>query len=130
SATGRPISRQRLFLATRWPERLDGQKILEAGSGAGRFTEVLLTTGAFVYSFDFSSAVEANSSSNGRFDRLCLFQGDIFRIPLKREAFDKVLCFGVLQHTPDPEGAFKSLARHVNRGGEIVIDVYAKRLTA
>ena len=130
SHTGLPISRHRVFATTGWPERLDGQRILEAGSGAGRFTEVLLTTGAHVYSFDYSTAVDANAASNGASEQLCLFQADIFRIPMQPQSFDKVLCIGVLQHTPDPERAFKSLAAHVRPGGELVVDLYPKRLTA
>jgi len=130
SFTGRPISRQRLFATTHWPERLDGQRILEAGSGAGRFTEVLLSTGALLYSFDYSTAVDANFASNGQSDQLVLFQGDIFNIPLRPSSFDKVLCLGVLQHTPDPARAFSSLVRQVRPGGELVVDLYAKRLTA
>jgi len=130
SFTGLPISRTRVFETTRWPEQLRGQIILEAGSGAGRFTEVLISTGAFVYSFDYSAAVEANASNNEASDQLCLFQADIFRIPLKRATFDKVFCFGVLQHTPDPEAAFRSLATYVRPGGELAIDIYAKRATA
>ncbi len=47
SYTGLPISRNRLFSVTKWPDKLEGELILEAGSGAGRFTEVLLQTGAF-----------------------------------------------------------------------------------
>ena len=39
--------------------------ILEVGSGAGRFTEVLVTTGATVISCDLSSAVDANYRNNG-----------------------------------------------------------------
>jgi hypothetical protein len=34
----------------------------------------------------------------------------------------------VLQHTPDPERAFLSLASKVRPGGELVIDVYAKAI--
>ena len=130
SETGIPISRERLFATTQWAARLPGQTILEAGSGAGRFTEVLVTTGAFVYSFDFSAAVEANAANNGRADSLCLFQASVFDVPVKKAAFDKVLCLGVLQHTPDPERAFKCLAACVRPGGELVIDVYPRRLTA
>jgi SAM-dependent methyltransferase len=130
SVIGKPISRSRLFSATGWPERLDGQTVLEAGSGAGRFTEVFVTTGAMVYSFDYSSAVDANRASNGRSDRLCLFQADLFNIPVRKRGFDKVFCFGVLQHTPDPERAFRSLASHVKPGGQLAVDIYAKRLTA
>ena len=130
SHTEVPTSRDRLFASTGWPERMDGQRILEAGSGAGRFTQVLLTTGAFIWSFDVSAAVEANAATNGGPDRLCLFQGDILHIPLQKQAFDRVLCLGVLQHTPDPARAFQSLASHVKPRGYLAVDLYAKRLTA
>lgn len=130
SHTGLPISRTRLLTVTGWPPDLSGQSILEAGSGAGRFTEVLLATGAQVHSFDYSAAVEANFANNGHHPNLALFQGDIFRIPLPPASFDKVMCLGVLQHTPDPEGAFQSLSEMVKAGGELVIDVYAKTLAA
>jgi SAM-dependent methyltransferase len=128
SHTGLPISRNRLFEVTGWPERMEGETILEAGSGAGRFTEILLATGAEVFSFDYSSAVEANRLNNGHNRNLHLFQGDIFRMPLRKEAFDRVICLGVLQHTPDPRKAFESLARHLRPGGVLVVDVYPKRL--
>ena len=45
-------------------------------------------------------------------------------IPFPEEYFDKVICLGVLQHTPDPEKAFISLAKVVKPGGDLVIDVY------
>jgi len=128
SHTGLSISRDRLFEVTRWPKNMEGQTILEAGSGAGRFTEVLLETGVEVFSFDYSSAVDANFSNNVHYDNLHLFQGDIYNIPLRKYSFNKVLCLGVIQHTPDPEKAFKSLSQYVCAGGELVIDVYNKSL--
>jgi SAM-dependent methyltransferase len=130
SAVGLPISEKRLFLSTGWPRDLTGTRVLEAGSGAGRFTEVLLRTGASVYSFDYSSAVEANALNNAARRNLRLFQADILRIPLREAWFDHVLCLGVLQHTPDPERSFLSLARHVKPGGDLVIDVYRRSFAA
>lgn len=124
------LSRQRLFEATGWAADMSGQLILEAGSGAGRFTECLLNTGARVVSFDSSIAVESNLLNNGDSDRLQLFQADIHRIPLRAGSVDKVLCLGVLQHTPRPEESFKSLAKMPRRGGELVIDIYRKDLLA
>lgn len=125
SHTGLNISSSRIFETTQWNKNLKGQKILEAGSGAGRFTEVLLKTGADVYSFDFSTAVEANFTNNSKNENLFLFQGDIFNIPFEEGTFDKVFCLGVIQHTPDPYKAFQSLAKMVKPGGELVIDSYA-----
>ncbi len=130
SYTGLTISRDRLFGVTHWPQDLRGQRVLEAGSGAGRFTEVLATTGATIFSFDYSTAVDANFVNNGTHANVNLFQGDIFNIPLAPASFDKVLCLGVLQHTPDPARAFASLAAQVRRGGELVVDAYTRSLAA
>ena len=130
SYTGRPISERRLFDVTGWPTDLSGQVVLEAGSGAGRFTECLLKTGATVFSFDYSSAVEANARNNGSSERLFLFQADMRNIPLQRAAFDKVMCLGVLQHTPAPRECFRCLAEMVRPGGELVVDVYGKSAVA
>jgi SAM-dependent methyltransferase len=128
SHTGLPLTRDRYNLATHWPENLAGETILEAGSGAGRFTEILATTGADIVSFDLSSAVEANYRNNGHYPNVLILQGDIFNIPVREQSMDKVLCLGVIQHTPDPEAAFRSLARYVRPGGQLVIDSYASRL--
>jgi SAM-dependent methyltransferase len=134
SHSGLTISRDRVFGVSGWSEQapggMRGQRILEAGSGAGRFTEVLLSTGAEVWSFDFSAAVDANWKNNGHSPNLHLFQGDLFNIPFEERSFDKVFCFGVIQHTPDPERAFASLAGMVRPGGSLAIDVYAKGLLA
>jgi len=130
SHTKMPITRNRLFGVTGWPERMEGQRVLEAGSGAGRFTEILVGTGATVFSFDYSSAVDANRSNNGAAPNLHLFQGDIFNIPLPRESFDKVMCLGVIQHTPDPEKAFHSLAAMVKPGGSLAVDAYTRSLVS
>jgi SAM-dependent methyltransferase len=102
--------------------------VLEAGSGAGRFTEVLLKTGATVFSFDLSNAVDANAANNAHDPNLNLFQASIYDIPVREGIFDKVLCLGVLQHTPDPERSFGSLVRYLKPGGEIAVDVYARNL--
>jgi len=128
SYTGLPISGDRLFLVTQWPREMEDQLVLEAGSGAGRFTEVLLTTGATVFSFDLSHAVEANLANNGRMPNLNIFQASIYDIPLHEGVFDKVLCLGVLQHTPDPERSFHNLVRLLKPGGEIAVDTYARTL--
>ena len=123
------VSHDRLFAQTEWSKDLRGQRIMEAGCGMGRFTEHLVATGADVWSFDYSRAVEANarnaSKATGSIpDNLHLAQGDIFAPPYAPASFDKVLCIGVIQHTPDPAKAFESLVRFVKPGGEIVIDCY------
>lgn len=125
SYTGVPITELRLKKVVDWIDKdLSGVNILEAGSGAGRFTEVLVKTKANIYSFDYSLAVDANARNNGSNSNLHIFQGDIFNIPFKPGTFDIVMCLGVIQHTPDPKKAFFSLVELVKPGGKIYIDVY------
>jgi SAM-dependent methyltransferase len=129
SHTGIPLSEARLTRCMRGklPD-VSGKLVLEAGSGAGRFTEVLLKHGATVDSFDFSNAVEANAANNGASSRLMLAQADIRRIPFHTNTYDYVVCLGVLQHTPDPEESIRSLWRMVKPGGALVIDHYRWKL--
>ena len=121
------LSQKRFFATTGWPERLVGQRVLEAGCGSGRFTQLALETGAEVFSFDLSSAVEAAHANNRGAPNLHIFQASIYQIPLRKEMFDKIFCVGVIQHCPDPKKAFLSLVPFLRPGGEMVIDVYAKR---
>jgi ubiquinone/menaquinone biosynthesis C-methylase UbiE len=121
------LSKFRLFAQTNWDKSdLRGENILEVGSGAGRFSEVILNhTNANLYSVDYSNAVEANFKNNSNFgERFQLFQASIYDMPFEHHQFDKVLCIGVLQHTPDFKLSVKSLIDQVKPGGELIVDFY------
>src|SRR6476619_51899 len=96
------ISKDRLFAETNWDkEDLAGKNILEVGSGAGRFSQIILDyTKGNLYSIDYSNAVEVNYKNNGfhNMDRFHLFQASIYEMPFANAQFDKVICIGVLQH--------------------------------
>jgi SAM-dependent methyltransferase len=125
--TANNISSERLCKNSGWSnEVLQGKKLLEVGSGAGRFTEIILKTGADVYSIDYSNAVEANWRNNNSIKDFFLAQANIYKLPFEQHFFDYILCFGVIQHTPDVEASFLSLVKHLKPGGEIAIDVYSK----
>jgi ubiquinone/menaquinone biosynthesis C-methylase UbiE len=121
------FSKDRFFSVTNWDhENLNGKVILEVGSGAGRFTKVVLEhTKATLYSVDYSDAVSANFRNNSHYgDRLHLFQASVYEMPFPDNSFDKVFCFGVLQHTPDFKKSVKRLIDKAKPGGEIVVDFY------
>ena len=120
------LSKKRFFAETGWDKQdLSGTNILEVGSGAGRFTQIILDfTRAELYSVDYSNAVEANYKNNGPNGRLRLFQASIYELPFAPAQFDKVICFGVLQHTPDVERSVKALIDMVKPGGELIVDFY------
>ncbi len=125
SVTGKPLSRERLFSGTGWhEEELAGERILEVGCGAGRFTEVLLSVGAHVTAVDASSAVDVCLANCGPDPRLVVVQADLFALPFPPASFDRVFCYGVLQHTPDPRQAFLRLVEQVRPGGLVAADVY------
>lgn len=127
SHTGRPITFNRFWNNTKWkPRDIYGKKILEVGSGAGRFTEILLEAGASVISFDYSRAVEANYLSNRDKGDVFIFQGDVYDMPVDDASFDYILCYGVLQHLPHPDTAFRALFKKLRPGGAISIDYYPK----
>lgn len=126
SHTGMTISRERLFNETKWPRCLEGEIILEAGCGSGRFTEHAVSTGAMVVSFDYSTAVEATLKGNSDAKNLLVVQASIYEMPFRPNYFDRVFCIGVIQHTPDPKGAFERLTEVLRSGGKIVVDVYRR----
>ena len=122
------FSRERFFAETLWDrEDLSGNDILEVGSGAGRFSKVVLEhTKGVLYSVDYSDAVTANFKNNGYIapDRFHLFQASIYEMPFPDNSFDRVFCIGVLQHTPDFDASIKALIDKAKPGGEIIVDFY------
>jgi SAM-dependent methyltransferase len=126
SYTGLKLSEKRFFEETCWERDLRSQMVLEVGSGSGRFTEQAASTGAFVVSMDYSNAVEVNYQFNGHKPDVFIVQADVYQMPFRPGSFDKLFCFGVLQHTPDVRGAFFALPPMLKPGGRMAIDVYKK----
>ncbi|GCD78589.1 hypothetical protein JCM31826_20710 [Thermaurantimonas aggregans] len=125
SFTGTHFTRVRLerCLGADVKQILADKLVLEAGSGAGRFTEYLAPYCKELYTFDLSSAIDANYENN-RNEKTQFFQGDILNIPFENEVFDLVICLGVLQHTPSTEKAIHELWRVVKPGGKLIADHY------
>jgi ubiquinone/menaquinone biosynthesis C-methylase UbiE len=123
------ISKERVFNTTKWSDKMSSEeKILEVGSGSGRFTEILVQTNAKIFSLDYSTAVEANANNNSNHNNLFLSQASVYEMPFNYNFFDKIFCLGVIQHTPDVEKSFAEMVKHLKPSGEIVIDVYADTL--
>jgi 2-polyprenyl-3-methyl-5-hydroxy-6-metoxy-1,4-benzoquinol methylase len=105
-------------------------EVLEAGCGAGRFTEVLLQLpGVSLTSTDLSAAVEPNQENFPQSDRHRIVQCDINAAPFAPQQFDIVVCLGVIQHTANPEQTIANLYSHVKPGGHLVIDHYTHMLS-
>lgn len=127
SHTGTTISRDRLTRCVGGSLAIvRGKSVLEAGCGAGRFTELLLEAGARVFATDLSSAVDANYANCGTAADYFVCQADIRSLPVAPHSFDVVICLGVVQHTPQPEETIAALASYVKPGGLLAIDHYSR----
>lgn len=125
SYTGLSISRDRLTrLLGGSMEVVKNKNVLEAGCGAGRFSELLLEAGANLTAIDLSTAVEANYKNCRKYQNYSVCQASILELPFAPEQFDIVICIGVIQHTPNPEQTMIALCKQVKPGGLLVIDHY------
>ena len=106
------------------PDDLAGKLVLDAGIGAGRFTDVMARWGANIIGIDLSYAVEAARENFWKLDNVLVAQADIGGLPFKPETFDFIVSIGVLHHTPDTKKHFNALVPYLKHGGTIAIWVY------
>ena len=106
------------------PEQVKERLVLDAGVGAGRFTDVLARWGARVVGVDLSYAVEAARRNFADLESVEIAQCDIGRLPFAPGTFDFIVSIGVLHHTPDTRAYFEKLVPLLKPGGEICIWVY------
>ena len=101
--------------------------VLEVGCGTGQLTNFLGISCRSVVGADLclNSLRLANAFRRDHaLDRVRFLQANLFRLPFERDAFDVVLCNGVLHHTSDPFGGFARLVPLVRPGGHIVVGLY------
>jgi SAM-dependent methyltransferase len=102
-------------------------RILEIGCGTGQLANFLAIGCRTVIGTDLcmnSLRLAENFRRQQGLSRVRFLQMNLFRPALKKEQFDVVLCNGVLHHTSDPYGGFRSIARLVKPGGYIIIGLY------
>lgn len=128
SATGAARSLQRFDHEVGWDRGdLEGLWTVDAGAGAGRFTEIAAARGARLVALDYSTAVEATANTFRDAPNVYPVQGDILNPPFAARTFPRVYSIGVLQHTPEPYGALRSLLRLCQIGGKFAVTAYGRR---
>lgn len=113
-------TRLRCF-SQRWTGRLRAGLWLDAGCGAGTYSQLLANSGLSVIGADFSHPSIRRAAERYGASASWLV-ADVTRLPLERKSLDGVVCFGVLQAISDPSAAVRELARCLRGGGELWID--------
>jgi SAM-dependent methyltransferase len=128
--SGHHLSENRFFSDTRWDrDWMEGKLILDAGCGAGRFTDVALSSGARVVAIDLSGAIDAcRETTEIHGQKIDCIQASLFALPFKKGVFDGVYCIGVIQHTPNPEAVISGLPQYVRHGGKVAYNFYEEGL--
>ncbi|MEO8377361.1 MAG: class I SAM-dependent methyltransferase [Candidatus Sumerlaeota bacterium] len=94
-----------------------GERILDAGCGAGYYTQHLLTSGAAVISTDLSTSMTRETSQR---HQVPAFVCNLEQLPLRAE-FDAVLCAGALEFCHDPAEAISGMARLISPEGRLIL---------
>ena len=127
SQNGTTIYTDRMRAYTGWtPESMKGKVVVEAGCGPGAYLDVAERFADAAIGFDLSTAIDAAYRLHGKRPNVYLAQADIFNPPVRPGVADRLYTFGVVQHTPDPERAYRSLIPLVKPGGEIAVWVYRR----
>ena len=98
-----------------------GQRVLDAGCGAGAGAGILSRAGASeVVGVDI--APEAISTAMERYGSVASFMlGDLTALPFDSESFDVVVSFETIQHVADPGRALEELRRVLRPEGILLV---------
>ncbi|HXV36743.1 MAG TPA: carbamoyltransferase C-terminal domain-containing protein, partial [Myxococcota bacterium] len=101
--------------------------VLEVGCGTGQLTNFLGISCRRAIGTDLclnSLRLAENFRRTHGLEQVRFLQMNLFRPCFAQESFDVVLCNGVLHHTGDPLGGFRSLVPLVRPGGFVVVGLY------
>jgi len=105
---------------------LRGLKVLDAGSGGGRYCKVAGEAGADVIGVDHTTAVEKAARLCGHLPHVRFLQADLKHLPFEDKSFDFVFSIGVMHHDVETRAVFDAVARKVKPGGRYAVWFYRK----
>ena len=101
--------------------------VLEVGCGTGQLGNFLSIPKRTMISVDItwnSLLLGQKFKAENELQNVSFGQMNLFRLPLRPESFDVVICSGVLHHTNEPYKGFQRLIPLVKTGGHLVIGLY------
>jgi ubiquinone/menaquinone biosynthesis C-methylase UbiE len=113
-------ARMRRFVEI-WRPGRPGMRWLDAGCGAGTYARHLSERGAVVTGVDYSLPAIRKARTRSP-PEIGYAVADVRRLPFRVDAFDGVLCFGVIQALGESETALRELCLLTRPGGELWVD--------
>jgi len=100
------------------PDRIEGRRVLEIGSGTGRFSRIISTLGGDLTILDIGE----NLVERVRRELGCLaVVGDALDLPFHRGGYDIIISSECIEHTVQPERAIREMCRVCAPGGMVCI---------
>jgi phosphatidylethanolamine/phosphatidyl-N-methylethanolamine N-methyltransferase len=101
---------------------VSGKALLDVGCGSGLFFREVSKDAMIVVGVDISPKLLLKAKEQARtFPNASVLQADADHLPFKKECFDDVFGFTVIQNMPKPNETLKELRRVVKPVGRVVI---------
>lgn len=117
----RLIEQRRLAIIREMLGDVRGLELCEIGSGGGHvlrmFREARLTA------IDVSDVFLATARKNLEGYDVSFIKGEVDKLDLPAQSFDRIICTEVLEHTVDPHAILRAIARLLRKNGVAVITV-------
>lgn len=105
-------------------------RLLDAGCGSGKYSLPLQMRGFNVVGIDISFyALEMlRKSSKARELDIDIMAANVFQLPFKKDSFDLIWCYGVMQHLLSKERGFaiREFQRILKKEGILFMEVFGK----
>jgi 2-polyprenyl-3-methyl-5-hydroxy-6-metoxy-1,4-benzoquinol methylase len=117
----RLIERRRLAIIERMVGEARGLELAEVGSGGGHVLRMF--PHARITAIDVSDVFLDTARKNLAGYHARFLKGEVDKLDLPAESFDRIICTEVLEHTRDPDSILAAIARLLRRDGVAVITV-------
>ena len=121
------INKNRFYQNSQWQKYdLKNKNILEIGSGAGKFTEILLQTNCNLITTDVNDSIKVNYKNNFKkryLKKVCFIKENIDQVIFKKNIFDYIVLYGVLQNVDKQKNLIKKCIYYLKKGGKLTLDV-------